>query len=263
MEFLGFTPPSKNPRQSTSSLTGTMEFLPCMVHFTISLCSTSSITGTLGPTRELKQSSKGATEGNLVMFMAAAASSKADLKERKMEVCMVVYGTIELKRVKAPTLPSCSDSVDDVSNDSLLPLILTELTTTPLEEERQRVSFLWVLKESKTCEGSELRDLPRPTMPRAPLAKPFKRVVGEHVKRTWYWSILKGHEVFHEFSFGGHCSSDAVFWEHLARLVLIFFDGAREKGISGFIRFMFVGFGCEALKGTVRSSEGRRRRDVS
>jgi len=65
---------------------------------------------------------------------------------------------------------------------------------------------------------------------------------------------LKGHEVFHEFSFGGDGSGDAVFGEHLAWLVLVdFVDGAGEKGVGG-----FVGFGSEALKGTVRGGEGRR-----
>lgn len=57
--------------------------------------------------------------------------------------------------------------------------------TTPEEDERQRVIFLCVVKESKTCEVKEVRVLPRPNMPLAPLAKPFKSMLGEHVKRIW------------------------------------------------------------------------------
>lgn len=42
--------------------------------------------------------------------------------------------------------------------------------------------FLWELIELKNCDEKEVRDLPRPTMPLAPLAKPFKRGVCEQVK---------------------------------------------------------------------------------
>ncbi|WVZ08804.1 hypothetical protein V8G54_022150 [Vigna mungo] len=79
MEFIGFTPPSKNPKDATSSLTFTMEFLPCTLHFTISLCRTSSMTDTEDPTcEEPKQSSKSATKdlARLVVVLVDGAREK-------------------------------------------------------------------------------------------------------------------------------------------------------------------------------------------
>ena len=49
--------------------------------------------------------------------------------------------------------------------------------TTPKVGERQRVIFLWVPSEWKTCDEKEVRDLSRPTMSLAPVAKPFKRPI--------------------------------------------------------------------------------------
>ena len=43
--------------------------------------------------------------------------------------------------------------------------------------ERQRVIFLWVTSEWKTCDEKEVWDLSRPTMSLAPMAKPFKRPI--------------------------------------------------------------------------------------
>jgi len=49
--------------------------------------------------------------------------------------------------------------------------------TTPEVGERQRVIFLWVPSEWKTCDEKEVRDLSRPTMSLALVAKPFKRPI--------------------------------------------------------------------------------------
>ena len=47
--------------------------------------------------------------------------------------------------------------------------------TTPEVGERQKVIFLWVLSEWKTCDEKEMRDLSRPTMSLTQVTKPFKR----------------------------------------------------------------------------------------
>ena len=49
--------------------------------------------------------------------------------------------------------------------------------TIPEVRERQRVIFLWVTSEWKTCDEKEVWDLSRPTMSLAPMAKPFKRPI--------------------------------------------------------------------------------------
>ena len=43
--------------------------------------------------------------------------------------------------------------------------------------ERQRVIFLWIPSEWKTCDKKEVRDLSRPTISLAPVAKLFKRSI--------------------------------------------------------------------------------------
>ena len=48
---------------------------------------------------------------------------------------------------------------------------------TPEVGERQRVIFLWIPSEWKTCDEKEVRDLSRPTTSLAPVAKPFKRPI--------------------------------------------------------------------------------------
>jgi len=49
--------------------------------------------------------------------------------------------------------------------------------TTPEVGEWQRVIFLWVSSEWKTCDEKKVWDLSRPTMSLAPVAKPFKRPI--------------------------------------------------------------------------------------
>ncbi|KAI4345575.1 hypothetical protein L6164_012683 [Bauhinia variegata] len=51
-------------------------------------------------------------------------------------------------------------------------------STAPEEEDKQRVNFLWELKEKKIWEASEVRVLPRPIMPFTRLPK------GEQVNRS-------------------------------------------------------------------------------
>lgn len=56
---------------------------------------------------------------------------------------------------------------------------------TPEEEERQRVIFLCEVIELNNCDEKELRDLPKPSIPFAPVDKPFKRkVFDEQVKSS-------------------------------------------------------------------------------
>ena len=45
--------------------------------------------------------------------------------------------------------------------------------------ERQIVIFLWIPSEWKTCNEKEVRDLSRPTMSLALVAKPFKRLISQ------------------------------------------------------------------------------------
>ena len=49
--------------------------------------------------------------------------------------------------------------------------------TTPEMGKRQKVIFLWVPSEWKTCNEKEVQDLSRPTMSLAPVAKPFKKQI--------------------------------------------------------------------------------------
>ena len=49
--------------------------------------------------------------------------------------------------------------------------------TTPEVGKTQKVIFLWVPSEWKTCDEKEVWDLSRPTMSLAPVTKPFKRSI--------------------------------------------------------------------------------------
>ena len=82
-------------------------------------------------------------------------------KEKKMEVITEPVKVRDLK-ISDPGWDSCA----------------TFPSWTTLEVgERQRVIFLWVPSEWKTCDEKEVRDLSRLTMSLAPVAKPFKRPI--------------------------------------------------------------------------------------
>lgn len=51
---------------------------------------------------------------------------------------------------------------------------------TPSDSDRQMANFRWNPKVLESCDGNEILLLPRPNIPLAPLARPFRSKVGAH-----------------------------------------------------------------------------------